>query len=321
MGRRQNRLRPRLIAARVLGFLPGAVADRIRLVRPRRGLQHPPQNLVFSLLIGVSHGQNSYHSWPKRPRHRASNPVASRPGDASGSLVSNRTSHRNRDRPADQNVALAPSPTHDDLHHFQKIQTARYLAGRGYDVFESMKEAEYVLGAIITAWNELMVPRSGEIDRMTAAQKTELFSSVQVDYSKSSPYTPRPMQGDTDPSVSDLERLDRQFHFLPPSHGRMVLDLGYPALIGAGMGSKRLNAIIKGAPVESKEEQISFIWAHELLLRLIIVHMMKGKEEGRAALREARQIALECIPAGHVTLILKEIRKNIAGIPIRQTKK
>ena len=133
-------------------------------------------------------------------------------------------------------------------------------------------------------------------------------------------FHPDPRGEDPSPPDSDLERLDRQFHFLPPSRGRMVPDLGYPALIGAGMGAARLSAIIKGAPVESKDEQASFIWAHELLLRLIIVHMMKGSEDGRAALREARQIALERIPAGHVTLILKEIRKNIAHLPIRQGK-
>ncbi len=232
---------------------------------------------------------------------------------------------------------VSASPTHDDLNHFQKIHTTRYFAGCGHGIFETMKEAEQVFGAIIAAWNELMAPRGEEIDRMTAAQKTELFSAVQVDYSKSSPAPslrddlpaqrtiqrkdpPRPPRRRGVSPGPDPELLDRQFHFLPPSHGRMVLELGYPALIGAGMEANRLRSIVKGAPVVSKEEQISFTWAHELLLRLIIVQMKKGSEDGRAALREARQIALECIPAGIVTMILKEIRKNIARVPVRQAK-
>ena len=82
------------------------------------------------------------------------------------------------------NEAATPGAVFDDLYHFQQIQTECYLAERGKRKFESKKEMELVLGAILEVWNTHLAPRGKEIDAMTPAEKTELFRKAKIDFDK-----------------------------------------------------------------------------------------------------------------------------------------
>ncbi len=70
----------------------------------------------------------------------------------------------------------------EDLHHFRRIHQERYLRSVGRQEFETLKEAERVLGAIMNAWNQHIAPRGKEVDMMTPAEKTELFKSVEFEF-------------------------------------------------------------------------------------------------------------------------------------------
>lgn len=72
----------------------------------------------------------------------------------------------------------------DDVWHFHSIMQEQYLQSQGRKEFETEEEAELVSGAIMQAWNDHIAPRSKELDRMSAAEKTELFASVKLDLSK-----------------------------------------------------------------------------------------------------------------------------------------
>lgn len=82
------------------------------------------------------------------------------------------------------NEPTPPSEVFNDLYHFQRIHTERYLADKGKMEFESKREAERVIGAIFQVWNDRLAPQSKELDVMTPAEKTELFQSISVDFSK-----------------------------------------------------------------------------------------------------------------------------------------
>jgi predicted Zn-dependent protease len=79
--------------------------------------------------------------------------------------------------------AKPPAREFDDIYHFQRIQLQKYMPGRKEAVFSSESEMTKVLGAIFQAWNEQIAPRAHELDGMTAAEKTALFQTVDVDFS------------------------------------------------------------------------------------------------------------------------------------------
>ncbi len=72
----------------------------------------------------------------------------------------------------------------DDLHHFQNIQTKRYLNLVGRDEFDTKEEAEEVIGVIMRGWNERVSPSSRKWDKMTAKEKTRLFESITLDFTE-----------------------------------------------------------------------------------------------------------------------------------------
>ena len=220
------------------------------------------------------------------------------------------------------------SSAFDDPNHFQKIHMDRYFILHGKERFADLDEANQVIGAIYATWNEQIAPRSKELDLMTAAQKTEIFSSVQVDYTNkfAPPHGPgfRPPAGRRSgkpratskqkaksPARKTPHRLDGQFHFLPPDGGRIVLDAGLPALVAAGMGAERLIAIVKGAPIDDEEEQEIFLWAHELVKQIAFAYFGKGTQDEVRALLEAKDIALERVLEVDVSHLLKSLRKEL----------
>ena len=80
------------------------------------------------------------------------------------------------------NEPAAPSSLHNDLYHFQKIQSELYFSTKGITAFNSPEEAQRVLSIIMCAWNKHLAPRGAEMDKMSPAEKTEIFKAVKIDF-------------------------------------------------------------------------------------------------------------------------------------------
>lgn len=78
----------------------------------------------------------------------------------------------------------APNLVFDDLYHFQHIHTQRYFSLVGRGKFVSKEEADAVVGILMMGWNELVAPRSREIENMKTEGKSDLFGSVTLDFSE-----------------------------------------------------------------------------------------------------------------------------------------
>lgn len=78
----------------------------------------------------------------------------------------------------------SPSKVFDDLYHFQWIQMERYFISKGITSFGTKEEAERVLESIRLAWNKHVALRGTDLDKMTPAEKTEIFKSINVNFIK-----------------------------------------------------------------------------------------------------------------------------------------
>jgi len=76
----------------------------------------------------------------------------------------------------------APNPVFDDLYHFHGIHIKRYFDLTGRDEFSSQEEAKNILDIIKNGWNEYISPRSRDIDKMSAAQRSEFFKSITLNF-------------------------------------------------------------------------------------------------------------------------------------------
>ncbi len=210
----------------------------------------------------------------------------------------------------------------DDVWHFHKIMSDRYFKQVGRTEFETKKEAERIHGAIMQAWNESVAPRSKELDTMTAAEKTEFFESIQINYNK--PFQSKidiRMRGKpkkekvvgTAKEREFLRTMDARFGFLPPSGGVKLLLFGTPALFAVGFRKERFQAIMKGdRPTREEEEQCE--WAYDLVETILRATYEKGNPEEVEAMMEAMEIAREELDEQGAVLVVQTIRQMIETI-------
>jgi tetratricopeptide (TPR) repeat protein len=190
----------------------------------------------------------------------------------------------------------------DDLNHFSAIHIRRYLAERGQTEFISKEEVAQVYGTIHLTWGEQIVPRKEETDRMTAAEKTALYESVTVDFSRkvdtasfqqSAPGQSEVARGETAELSEDLlNEMDAIFPYLPSGGGLLAL-CAVPLLILCGLKDRRFKALLDGKQPTEKEKDL-LIWgvdvAGALLTRLI------EKPGNKPDISEALEIAMERLP-------------------------
>lgn len=210
----------------------------------------------------------------------------------------------------------------DDVWHFHKIMSERYFKQVGRTEFETKKEAERVHSAIMQAWNKSVVPRSKELDAMTAAEKTAFFESVPIDYSK--PFQPPTNIRKRGKSKEErgigtakerkfLRMMDTRFGFLPPSGGVKLLLFGTPALFAVGFTEKRFRAIMDGdLPTVEEEEQCE--WAYDIVEKVLRATYQKGNPEEIEAMMEAMQTAREVLDEQSAVLVVQTIRQMIETI-------
>jgi len=76
----------------------------------------------------------------------------------------------------------AVSPAMDEFFHFINIHKRRYFALHGQENFETKGEAAKLMAKIQLTWNEKISPMSRDLDKMSAAEKSKLFKSIEIDF-------------------------------------------------------------------------------------------------------------------------------------------
>jgi tetratricopeptide (TPR) repeat protein len=190
-------------------------------------------------------------------------------------------------------------PVMDDLNHFSTIQVRRYFLAKGRDEFLSEEEVAQVYGAIHQAWEEHIVPRKIETDRLTAAEKTTLFESVTVDFDRKidtssvlgNKPTEEPTLTDEEIEMSEefLKEMDSLFPYLPSGGGVMAM-CAVPLLALCGLKERRFRAFLEGKQPTEEEKEL-LLWGVDvtgvLLTKLI------EKRKGPLDITEALEIATE----------------------------
>jgi tetratricopeptide (TPR) repeat protein len=221
----------------------------------------------------------------------------------------------------------APSKAFDDLYHFYSIQKARYFGERNRKDFESVAEANAVLAVMQGSWNEQIAPRAKELETMTAAEKTALFSSITIDFTKepkeNAPPPILPPRGNTDGSLQPtpeelalMEAFDSAFPFLPPGGGGLTVLYGLPALVATGFREQRLKQFIKGKAKATPDEQQILEWASDLVSTIMDAVETEDTEEQVQLMLDATEIAARKLPGYAVSGVVREIRDFILhGLP------
>jgi tetratricopeptide (TPR) repeat protein len=72
-------------------------------------------------------------------------------------------------------------PMFDDYYAFTDIKNKEYLASKGKEDFDDIKEANFVLHKSMDAWNDQILPKYGaKLDRMKTKDKVKLFEDTKV---------------------------------------------------------------------------------------------------------------------------------------------
>jgi len=73
------------------------------------------------------------------------------------------------------------APMFDDYYAFTDIKNKEYLAGKGREDFDDIKEANVVLRKIRDTWNDKILPKWGaKLDHMKTKDKVKLFNDTKV---------------------------------------------------------------------------------------------------------------------------------------------
>ena len=72
-------------------------------------------------------------------------------------------------------------PMFDDYYAFTDMKNKEYLASKGKEDFEDIKEANFVLHKSMDAWNNGIIPKYGrKLDHMKTKDKIKLFKDTKV---------------------------------------------------------------------------------------------------------------------------------------------
>ncbi len=70
-------------------------------------------------------------------------------------------------------------PMFDDYHAFTDMKNKEYLASKGKEDFDDIKEANFVLHKSMDTWNDQILPKWGaKLDRMKTKDKIKLFNDT-----------------------------------------------------------------------------------------------------------------------------------------------
>jgi tetratricopeptide (TPR) repeat protein len=208
----------------------------------------------------------------------------------------------------------APNPVFDDLYHFHAIHKARYFASRGIQnqEFKTKEEFEHVHAALTKAWNDQITPHKDRMDAMSAAEKTELFSSVQIDFTEEIPpsdmareltndelaaFQVRKEEESEEPIFEEIEQLTNLMFSIP-----LLARIGFP--------QRRLDEIIAGsAPTPQEEETLA--WATDIVAAVFDAVEYSGAEEEVEAMMDAVAFACERLATEDAPSAVRDVRRMI----------
>ena len=76
---------------------------------------------------------------------------------------------------------MPSAPMFDDYYAFTDIKNKEYLASKGKEDFDDIKEANFVLHKSMDAWNDQILPKYGaKLNRMKTQDKVKLFKDTKV---------------------------------------------------------------------------------------------------------------------------------------------
>ena len=220
------------------------------------------------------------------------------------------------------NEPVTPAPAMDDFLHFQNIQMEAYLHHKKKSEFSTKSEAEAFFTLLMNAWNAELAKRGGEVDSMTAAEKTDLFKSVQIDYS-TIPSTDIEKTPLTSPKKSGkrsalgveerklLAKMNKQFDFLPPDTALLVITIGADAMIAAGMDPRRLVLLFRGESKATASEEQLMLWAFDIAKGLTLAHAKKDTPEETGLILKCISIAREYLREDDAVEVVHKMRQEL----------
>lgn len=208
----------------------------------------------------------------------------------------------------------APRPIFDDLYHFHAIHKARYFASRSIQdqEFTTKEEFEHVHAALTKAWNEQITPHKDRMDAMSPAEKTELFSSVQIDFTEEiSPsdksrefakdelaaFQAQEEEEKVEPTFEEIENLTNLMFAIP-----LLARIGFP--------QRRADEIVAGSAPTPEEEETLF-WATDIVDAVFDAIEYSGAEEEVEAMMDAVAFACERLATEDAPSAVRDVRRVI----------
>lgn len=180
----------------------------------------------------------------------------------------------------------------DDLYHFQNIHKKKYFELNGKADFSSLEEAEVWTEISTQKWNELIEAKFHDIESMTPAQKTELFDSINIDYSSINKGKKAKKNSKKSSAQKNIS-FQKGFSFLDEEL-LFFLPLTVPILSLSSLTEERLKKIANGA-IATDEEIELFLWAYDFIKSIIESTENINTIKKKNALLQAKQIAMEIL--------------------------
>ncbi len=235
----------------------------------------------------------------------------------------NRIAQRNlKELTNEFNEPVTAAKPMDDFRHFQNIQMEFYFQSEKKSEFSTMREAEDFFGLLMNTWNSQLADRGKGMDSMTAAEKTELFKSVRMDYSGISKAAvqhtpgpePRKSRKPSAPGAVDrklLAMMNERFDFLPPDTALFVITVGTDAMIAAGMDPRRLISLLRGESKVTAEEEQLILWAFDIIKGLTLAQAKKDTPDETGLILKCISVAREYLSEEEAVDVVHKIRGEI----------
>ncbi|MBI5471667.1 MAG: tetratricopeptide repeat protein [Ignavibacteriae bacterium] len=218
--------------------------------------------------------------------------------------------------------AKAPAEVMDEMYHFQAIQTEKYLRERNTREFPTIMEATRVVGLIVKAWNADLAPRRDELALMSAAERSEIYAAVKVDFDAVSHPNEEEIAWPDDEDDDDDDEMIWQEGILPflPEDAPAAMLFGSAALAAAGISMARLEEILQGAePTEDEESKLE--WAYDIVMPVFEATACRGTEDDIDAMMEAVATAREELEPEIAVAVVRAIRDVILEIASMEEKR
>lgn len=205
----------------------------------------------------------------------------------------------------------APSPVFDDLYHFNEIHKVRYFhsQGRQRHEFESNQEFEHVYAAMNKAWNEHIAPQKHRMDAMSPAEKTELFSSIEIDFTKEVPLSDTAREF-TPEKLAAFQRREERDPISDELEYSANIILSIPLLSMVGFTEERIDELLDGnEPTPAEDEAIT--WGGDIVDAVFEAIEFTGGNEEVEAMMDAVAIACERLAPEEAPFAVRSVRELI----------